>query len=129
MISGIHAIIYSKKPEQLRAFFRDVLKLRSVDAGDGWLIFALPPAELGIHPIDKGKGGHELFLMCSDINRTLRQLRSRGVKTVSRISDRGWGLLATLRLPGGVKIGLYQPKHRTAIRMRPNKALAARKKV
>ena len=114
MIQGIHAIIYSKKAEELRRFLSDELEWRSVDAGEGWLIFALPPAEMGIHPTEE-EGHHELFLMCTEINGTVEQLKGKGVKIKSPISDRGWGLVTKLELPSGDEIALYQPKHPTAI--------------
>jgi hypothetical protein len=113
MITGAHAIIYSPAAEEIRAFFRDVLEFPSVDAGDGWLIFALPPAELAMHPTD-GASKHELYLMCDDINATVDELKRKGVKVVEPVSDRGWGLLTTIALPGGTELGLYQPRHPTA---------------
>jgi predicted enzyme related to lactoylglutathione lyase len=110
MITGTHAILYSDHADEVRAFFRDVLKLPSVDAGHGWLIFSLPPAELGIHPTEKGSH-HELYFMCDDVHATVADLESKGV-TISRpITDAGYGLLTSIRLPGGAELGLYQPKH------------------
>ena len=114
MIKGIHTIIYTKNPEQLRAFFRDVLGMRSVDAGENWLIFALPPAELAAHPSDENNR-HEIYLMCDDVQATVEQLTTMSAAQCSPIVDRGWGLLTTLTLPGGDEIGLYQPKHPMAI--------------
>ena len=114
MINGIHAIIYSPDAEQARGFFRDVLGLASVDAGHGWLIFALPPAELGIHP-DEGSGRHELYLMCEDIHAAVAKLKDKGVEFTGPVADQGWGLLTRLRIPGGGEMGLYQPRHPTAI--------------
>ena len=113
MVSGIHAIIYSKQADRLREFFRDVLKLPAVDAGGGWLIYAAPPTELAVHPDDSGH--HEFYLMCDDVHATTTELKARGVSLVVPISDRGWGLVTRLRLPSGDEIGLYQPKHPTAI--------------
>src|SRR3954467_70928 len=110
MILGVHALIYSKKAEAVRAFFRDVLRFPSVDAGDGWLIFALPPAELGVHPSHK-VAGPELYLMCEDVRETVEELRGKGVKITSPITDAGFGLMTTLRLPDGEELGLYQAKH------------------
>jgi predicted enzyme related to lactoylglutathione lyase len=110
MITGVHAILFSKQAEVAREFFRDVLQLESVDAGGGWLIFALPPAELAVHPAD-GEGGQELFLMCDDIEQTTRDLAQRGVSTVEPITDQRWGRLTRLRLPSGDEIGLYEPRH------------------
>jgi hypothetical protein len=119
MISGVHAIIYSQQAERLREFFRDELKLASVDAGRGWLIFALPPAEIAMHPDDKPH--HELFLMCDDVRATTEQLRRKGVELSTPIADRGWGLVTRLKLPSGDEIGLYQPKHPTAIALSGSK--------
>src|SRR5215472_2052306 len=112
MVSGIHALIYTKDPDGVRAFFRDVLGFPYVDANDGWLIFALPPAELGIHPTD-GQERHELFLMCKDLNQTIVKLNKKGV-SCSEVTDAGWGLLTSVAVPGAGKIGLYQPRHRLA---------------
>ncbi len=117
MIIGTHAIVYADDAEQTRAFFRDVLELRFVDAHDGWLIFQLPPAELGIHPSsepDLAGGRHELFLMCDDIEATVAELQGKGVVFTTPVEDRGFGLVTTLEIPGGGELGLYQPKHRTA---------------
>ena len=110
MISGVHAIIFSRDAEADRAFFRDVLGLPSVDAGGGWLIFALPPAELAAHPTD-GAAHHELYLMCDDVRATAEQLSGKGVEFTSKISDRGFGLITALRLPGGSELALYEPRH------------------
>jgi predicted enzyme related to lactoylglutathione lyase len=109
-ITGAHAIIFVKEPDRVRAFCRDVLELRSVDAGDGWLIFALPPAELGIHPTD-AQTHNGLYLMCDDIQAVVDALRSKGATIVRPIADEGWGLLTALELPGGGELGLYQPRH------------------
>ena len=123
MINGAHIVLYTKDPEADRAFFRDVLQLPSVDAGHGWLIFALPPAEAAFHDLEQNeppqKARHELFLMCDDIAATLRDLksdprsdpRSKMNVPVSEVSEQRWGKLATLTLPGGGKVGIYQPKH------------------
>ena len=114
MITGMHAIVYVEDADETRAFFRDVLGLGSVDAGHGWLIFAAPPAELAAHPAEKGDvGKHELYLMCDDLARTVAELRGRGVVFTGGVVDRGWGLLVTLRLPGGGELSLYEPKHPT----------------
>lgn len=110
MISGAHTVIYSADADRTRAFFRDVLGLDSVDAGHGWLIFALPPAELAVHPEKKG-GRHELYLMCDDIARTVEQLKNKGVELTQPVTDQGWGLLARFQLPGAGEMGLYQPRH------------------
>jgi predicted enzyme related to lactoylglutathione lyase len=108
-ITGLHAIIYSSQPEDVRAFLRDVLELPSVDAGGGWLIFAAPPAELAAHPSEDAR--HELYLMCDDIEATVAALRDRGIVLNGEITDAGWGLLTAIRLPGGSELGLYEPRH------------------
>jgi len=114
MINGIHALIYTKDADGVRAFFRDVLKWPSVNAGHGWLIFALPPAELGIHPTD-GNGHHELYLMCEDIQDTVTELQDKGIELTRPITDAGFGLTTAIRIPGGGELGLYEPKHPTAL--------------
>ena len=98
MITGAHAIIFTKSPDAVRAFVRDVLELRSVDAGDGWLIFALPPAELAAHPADEA-GHHELYLMCDDVHATVAELQDKGVEFSRSISDEGFGLMTAIRGP------------------------------
>jgi catechol 2,3-dioxygenase-like lactoylglutathione lyase family enzyme len=113
MITGAHVVVYSKDPEADRAFFRDVLKFSSVDAGDGWLIFALPPAEAAFHPSEKNDV-HELYFMCDDLKATMTSLKGKKVKC-GRVTEQRWGTLTTVSLPGGGKIGLYQPKHPTAV--------------
>jgi predicted enzyme related to lactoylglutathione lyase len=113
VITGVHAIVFSPQAEKVRAFFADVLDLPSVDAGGGWLIFALPPAELAVHPAD-GATRHELYLMCDDIDATLADLRGKGVQVAQDVSDQGWGLLASVRLPDGSEFPLYQPRHPVA---------------
>ena len=114
MITGVHTIIYSPKAEEVRAFFRDVLELPSVDAGGGWLIFALPPAEIAAHP-STGATGHELYLMCDDIHATVAELRARGAGFAGPIEKQSYGLVTAIVLPGGGRLGLYQPTHPTAI--------------
>ncbi|HTR94489.1 MAG TPA: VOC family protein [Trebonia sp.] len=94
----------------MRAFFADVLGLPSVDAGGGWPVFAMPPAELAVHPAD-GAGYHELYLMCDDIQATLADLRSKGVEVAREVSDQRWGLLAAIRLPDGSELPIYEPRH------------------
>jgi predicted enzyme related to lactoylglutathione lyase len=113
VITGAHSIVYTQDAEALRAFFRDVLGFGSVDAGGGWLIFALPPAELAAHPAENG-GRHELYLMCDDIGATMRELEERGAELAGPPSDEGWGLVTAIRLPGGGELGLYEPRHPTA---------------
>jgi catechol 2,3-dioxygenase-like lactoylglutathione lyase family enzyme len=112
LISGAHVIVYSKNAEADRAFFRDVLGFRSVDAGYGWLIFALPPAEAAFHPSEEN-GIHELFFMCDDLKAEVATLASKGVRC-SEPQEAPWGSITRMRLPGGGEIGLYQPKHPTS---------------
>ncbi|HXT88909.1 MAG TPA: VOC family protein, partial [Trebonia sp.] len=114
MINGVHAIVFSPQAEKVRAFFADVLGLSSADAGGGWLIFALPPAELAVHPAD-GDSRHELYLMCDDIQATLAELRDKGVEVARDVTDQGWGLLAAIRLPDGSELPLYEPRHRSPL--------------
>jgi catechol 2,3-dioxygenase-like lactoylglutathione lyase family enzyme len=114
VITGIHAIVFSPAAEKVRAFFADVLGLASADAGGGWLIFALPPAELAVHPAD-GDGRHELYLMCDDIHATLAELRGKGVEVARDVSDQGWGRLAAIRLPDGEELPIYEPRHRSPL--------------
>jgi catechol 2,3-dioxygenase-like lactoylglutathione lyase family enzyme len=114
MITGVHAVIFTADAEADRAFFRDVLELPAVDAGGGWLIFALPPAELAAHPADRG-GTHELYFMCDDVRATIDDLTVKGVEFVGPISDEGFGLLTAIRLPGGGEVGLYEPRHPTPL--------------
>jgi hypothetical protein len=117
MIVGTHALIYSKQAKRLRAFVRAKLMLASVDAGDGWLIFALPPAELGVHPTS-GTAFNELYLMCDDLDGTMKDLKRRGVKFVGKVVSAGFGRMTSISLPGGGTLGLYEPRHKTAIEMR-----------
>ncbi len=115
VINGVHAVVFSPDAEKVRAFFRDVLGMSSVDAGGGWLIFALPPAELAVHPAE-GSARHELYLMCDDIHATLAELALKGVEAARDVSDQGWGLLSAIRLPDGSELALYQPRHPTPAR-------------
>ncbi len=110
MITGTHAVIFTKDAEGLRAFLRDVLEFPSVDAGRGWLIFALPPAELAAHPTDED-GHHELYLMCDDVHATVAELKEKGAELGPKVSDEGFGLVTSIKLPGGGELGLYEPKH------------------
>ncbi|HYE62079.1 MAG TPA: VOC family protein [Phycisphaerales bacterium] len=112
MITGAHAILYCEDAEKARAFLRDVLKFEHVDAGHGWLIFALPPAEVACHPLEAGqKPSHELYFMCEDITAATTELKARGVEFTMEPSDQGWGVLARFKVPGGGEIGIYQPRH------------------
>jgi catechol 2,3-dioxygenase-like lactoylglutathione lyase family enzyme len=113
MISGAHVIVYTKDAESDREFFREVLGFQSVDPGHGWLIFALPPGEAAFHPSDKN-GPHELYFMCDDLKSEIAELAKKGV-TCSKVHEERWGSITKVRLPGGGEIGLYQPKHPTAL--------------
>ena len=115
MIIGAHVLLYSKDPDADRAFFSDVLQLRSVDAGGGWLIFALPPAEAAFHPADADAGENKslqagFYLMCDDLPATIKSLDAKNIKCTEVTKER-WGILTTIKLPSGGEIGLYQPKH------------------
>jgi predicted enzyme related to lactoylglutathione lyase len=116
VINGMHAIVFSPQAKEVRAFFADVLGMPSEDAGGGWSIFALPPAELAVHPAEGGTR-HELYLMCDDIQATLSQLREKGAEVAQDVTDQGWGLLATLRLPDGSELPIYEPRHPSPLRM------------
>ena len=118
-ITGAHALLYTSEPEAVRAIFRDVLGFDHVNAGEGWLIFALPPAELGVHPgegpaFDSG-ARHQLSLMCDDIEATVADLRAKGLDIPGEPKDEGYGITTTIVLPGGLDLMLYQPRHPTAI--------------
>lgn len=113
VITGGHLIIYSQDAEADRAFFRDVLEYPYVDAGAGWLVFKLPPAELAVHPVD-GPATHQLYLICDDLDATTDQLAAKGVRCAPTTEAR-WGLVTSLVLPGGSELGLYQPRHPLAI--------------
>jgi len=118
-ITGAHVLLYSSEADALRDVLRGAFSLRHVDAGDGWLIFGLPPAELAVHP-DEGstfESGvrHQLTFMCDDISATVKELRSKGVEVRRDPEDEGWGISTTLVLPGGVEVMLYEPRHPTAI--------------
>ena len=115
MISGAHVVVYSKNAEADRAFFRDVLGFKSVDAGRGWLIFALPPGEAAFHPSDNV--AHELYFMCDDLKAEMASLAKKNVKC-SDVQEQRWGSITKMRLPGGGDIGLYQPKHPTALALK-----------
>jgi catechol 2,3-dioxygenase-like lactoylglutathione lyase family enzyme len=110
MINGAHIILYSTDAEADRVFIRDMLGFAEVDAGDGWLIFKLPPAEIAVHPTD-GPGKHEFYLMCDDIEKTLADLTARGVTISSPASNQSWGLLASMKLPSDSELSIYQPRH------------------
>ena len=125
MITGAHFLLYSKNPEADRKFFRDVLQFRAVDAGEGWLIFALPPAEMGIHPSSEVPAqlhaehnllGTVLYLMCDDLPSFVKSLQAKNVQC-TEVETAGWGIKTTIKLPSGGEIGLYQPRHPTAINL------------
>ena len=109
MISGVHAIVFSPAAEVVRAFFRDTLGLPYVDAGEGWLIFALPPAELAVHPADEAR--QEIYLLCEDLDATVAELATKGMGLARPICEQAWGRLTAIALPGGTEIALYQPTH------------------
>jgi len=118
-ITGVHGLLYTSEPEAVREILRDVFGWRHVDAGHGWLIYALPPAELGVHPgegptFDAGVR-HEISLMCDDITTTIAELRAKGVDVDPEVRDQGYGIVTMMRLPGGLDMLLYQPRHPTAI--------------
>jgi predicted enzyme related to lactoylglutathione lyase len=118
-ITGTHMLLYTTEPEKLRAVFRDVFGWSHVDAGDGWLIFKLPPAELGVHPaegptFDSGSR-HQITFMCDDIHATIRDLSAKGISVQGQPEDQGWGITVMLALPGGVEVMLYQPRHPVAV--------------
>lgn len=118
-IIGAHVLLYTAEPDAVRAIFRDVFGLDHVDDGDGWLIFSLPPAELGVHPAQgpsyEGGARHQLSLMCDDIAGTVEELRRKGVEVRGEPRDEGYGITAMMVLPGDLEVELYEPRHRTAI--------------
>ena len=114
-INGLHGLLYTSEPEKLRAMLRDVFRFKSVDAGGGWLIFGMPPAELGVHPLEgeNFETGHRhlMSFMCDDINKTIAELRAKGVNVVGEPKDEGYGITTMLHLPGGCEVMLYEPRH------------------
>jgi catechol 2,3-dioxygenase-like lactoylglutathione lyase family enzyme len=112
VINGSHVVVYTQNADADRAFFRDVLGMAAVDAGGGWLIFALPPAEVAFHPAKKNDL-HQLYLMCEDLSATVKELEGHGVRC-DEPSEEGWGIITQVHLPGSGRLGLYQPKHPTA---------------
>jgi len=119
VISGAHVVLYSNDATADRVFLRDVLGFVSVDAGHGWLIFALPPAEVAVHPADPPSGEqnlHKLYFLCDDLKSELERLRQKGVQC-SNVQEERWGSLSRIQLPSGGEIGLYQPKHPTALKV------------
>ena len=122
MLNGAHAIIYSKRADEDRAFLRDVIGLSGVDAGHGWLIYGLPPAEIAVHPGEKNDV-HEIYLMCDDVEAFVGEMQSRGV-ACSPVQALGWGMLTQVELPGGGRLGVYQPRH---ARPKPMRVRATRR--
>ena len=118
-IVGAHMLLYTSEPEALRATLRDVFGWKHVDAGEGWLIFKLPPAELGVHPAEgptyESGMRHQISLMCDDIHATVRELRAKGIAVEGEPEDEGWGISVMLNLPGGVQLQLYQAQHPVAL--------------
>src|SRR5512134_2224974 len=118
-ITGVHALLYTSEPDAVRSILSDVFGWRHVDSGGGWLIFALPPAELGVHPAEgptfEGGTRHQLSLMCDDIGATVDELRGRGLEVGGEAQDEGWGVTTTIVLPGELEVMLYEPRHATAI--------------
>jgi len=114
MITGAHTIIYCEDPERAREFFRDVLGFRGVDAGEGWLIFQLPPSELAMHPdttLRSGESRHEMFFTCRDLAATMAELRAKGVELVLPVREAAWGSIVRFKIPGAGEVSCYQPKH------------------
>jgi predicted enzyme related to lactoylglutathione lyase len=120
-VIGAHALLYSSEPDALRAVLRDVFGWQHVDAGGGWLIFALPPAEIGVHPAEGPTYAsgvrHQISFMCDDIAKTIAELEAKGVQVAGEPVDEGYGITVDLALPGGVTVMLYEPKHPVAIRV------------
>ncbi len=118
-IIGAHVLLYTSEPVALRQILRDVFGFKHVNAGDGWLIFALPPAELGVHPAEgptyASGTRHQFSLMCDDITATIRELRAKGIDVQGEPEDEGYGITVMLTLPGGVEVQLYEPRHKMAI--------------
>jgi len=113
-IVGAHVLLYTPEADALRTLLRDALGWEHVDAGDGWLIFALPPAEIGVHPSD-GSTHHELSLMCDDIEATVAELEAKGIEFLGEPEEFPYMVATTMLLPGGVRVSLYEPRHPTAI--------------
>jgi hypothetical protein len=113
-ITGTHALLYTSEPEAVRAVFRDVFGYEHVNAGEGWLIFALPPAELGVHPSD-GPTPHNVSFICDDVRATMKELQAKGIAFKGEPEDRGYGIGVEMVLPGGLEIQLYEPRHPTAV--------------
>jgi glyoxalase/bleomycin resistance protein/dioxygenase superfamily protein len=130
MIRGLHGLFYSSEPEAARNFLRDKLKLPYSDVGEGWLIFDLPEGDLGIHPVDPGQagGGHDVSFYCDDLPGTVADLKSRGVEFDGDIADHGYGLVTYFRIPGGLRVQLYEPRYQKRSMLPPRTAKKAVKK-
>src|SRR5271157_5546270 len=113
MIKGMHALFYTPRPDEVRAFIRDKLGLPYTDVGDGWLIFDVPEADLGVHP--SRRASHSVSFYCDDIRKTVKELKSRGVEFTSRIQGREWGFVTSFQMPGNLKVELYQPKYKKEV--------------
>jgi hypothetical protein len=115
MIKGVHAMFYCSEPDAVREFLRDKLRLPHTDVGEGWLIFDLPEAEMGCHPADAAKGApsgtHDISFYCDDINQTVKELKGRGVEFTDAVADHGYGLVTYFKMPGNLKVQLYQPRY------------------
>jgi predicted enzyme related to lactoylglutathione lyase len=114
VIIAVHALLYSRAAEAARRFFRETLKLSFVDAGGGWPIFALPPTELAVHPTEDAHAP-ELYLVCDDVEKTVDEFRAQGVEIMRPITDQGWGRVTSIRIPGEIELGLYEPRHKLAV--------------
>ncbi len=114
-IIGTHTLIYTSEPEACRAVLRDVFGFEHVDAGGGWLIFGLPPAEMGVHPASEGDASHQISFMCDDLEATMTELSEKGIQFSEPPRDEGFGIITHMTLPGGVDVQLYEPRHSTAI--------------
>jgi catechol 2,3-dioxygenase-like lactoylglutathione lyase family enzyme len=123
LIKGLHGLFYTSKPEEMRAFLRDKLGFPFTDTGEGWLIFDIPRADLGCHPSDKTF--HSISFYCDDINKTVEELKSRGVEFTSGISHESWGLLTHFRMPGDMEVELFQPKYEKRAQNRPSRKRSA----
>lgn len=116
MIRGVHTMFYSSEPEALRAFLRDKLGFPCTDVGGGWLIFDLPEADMGCHPTDKAEGNPpsgttDISFYCDDVEKTVAELKARGVEFTDPITDQGYGLVTHFKVPGGFRVQLYQPRY------------------
>jgi hypothetical protein len=127
MIRGLHGLFYSSEPEAAREFLRDKLKLPHTDVGEGWLIFDLPEADLGVHPVDEGQkgGGHDVSFYCDDIHGTVADLKSRGVPFEQDVADHGYGFVTYFTIPGGLRVQLYEPKYQKRAATKPRKVAKA----